>query len=172
MQKLHMLDEVFDQYDIVVMLDIDMFTRKGMEEDIFDEEGVGMFVGCHVNIFKGLQRKQPTLTDPNYPYWGGSIYRLDRDLRQTLRKHIRFDEIKKFSGQGQFEDEGAMHRLVTLAQVHPPNLPGRLWSHCSFEPGIEHSAIIHIRTKIKPKGLKRFKIENYRDLVKRGLIEE
>jgi hypothetical protein len=173
MQKLHMLDEIFDEYDIVVMLDADMFVRKGMEENIFDLKGVGMFAEVQERIFKSLCRKQPNLTNPDYPYWGGATYVLDRETRQKLRAHININELRNFSGQGNFEDEGSMHRLATLAQLPKQKLPGRKkWCHGSFEDGIEQCALIHIRTKISPKGPKRDKIVNYKDLVNRGLIEE
>ena len=173
MQKLHMLNEAFDEYDIVVMLDIDMFVRKGMDENVFDLKGVGMFSDCQQRIFRGLCRKQPRLTNPNYPYWGGAIYVLARDLRQTLRAHIDINELKAFSGKGNFEDEGSMHRLATLAKLPKQQLPNdRKWCHGSFEAGIEKSALIHIRTKIAPGGPKKAKIVNYKGLVERGLIEE
>jgi hypothetical protein len=46
------------------------------------------------------------------------------------------------------------------------------WNYSSFDEGVENANIIHIRTKIKPEGPKRSKLENYRALVERGLIEE
>ncbi|KKK47331.1 hypothetical protein LCGC14_3156280, partial [marine sediment metagenome] len=75
-QKLYMLDKVFDEYDVVVMLDIDMFVRKGMKENIFDPsiQGIGMCTEFQENLFKGLCRRQPQLTNSRYPYWGGAIY--------------------------------------------------------------------------------------------------
>lgn len=172
-QKLYMLDEIFDEYDVVVMLDIDMFTRKGMEDDIFDEniDGVGMSTDFQEHLFKGVQRRHPTLTDPNHTYWGGAIWKLTREVRQKLRVHINEKEMQQFSGN--FEDEGIMHRLGALAKLKKQKLPGdRKWCHGSYENGIEHAALIHIRTKIAPTGPKRDKIVNYRDLIKRGLIEE
>ena len=174
MQKLHMLSEEFDEYDVVVMLDIDVFTRKGMEDNIFeDETGVGMVTPCQERLHKSLVRIRPKLTSANHPYWGGSIYRLERDLRRQLRAHINDADMKQFTGQGNFEDEGTMHRLATLANVEKSRLSGvNKWSHGSFEPDIEQAAIIHIRTKTTPKGPKRDKIVNYRDLVTRGIIEE
>lgn len=175
MQKLHMLSKEFDEYDIVVMVDIDMFTRKDMEENIFEDVmgGIGMFSEWQKRLIVSLKRQKPVMADPNYPYWGGAIYRLDRVTRQKLRAQIRENELPAFSGRGQFEDEGVMHRLATLAKIGQCSLPGgKKWCHGSFEDGIENSAMIHIRTKIAPQGPKRDKIVNYRDLVKRGLIEE
>lgn len=172
MQKLFMLDESFDKYDVVVMLDIDMFTRAGMEDDIFDPSitGVGMYTTIQENLFRSLCKKQPKLANPNYPYWGGAIYKLDRDMRQRLRPHIDKDELIQFAFRGNFQDEGAMHRLATLAKVEKCKLPGsRKWCFGSSEiiqDGIETAAMIHIRN-----GPKFPKLENYFNLVERGLIE-
>ena len=78
-----------------------------------------------------------------------------------------------FSNSGNYEDEGIMHRLATLAKLPKTKLSGEhKWCHCSYREGIENAAFIHIRTKITPSGPKRDKIVNYRDLVHRGLIEE
>ncbi len=42
-------------------------------------------------------RKHPRLTNPKYPYWGGAIYKLDRDIRQRLRVHLNEDELLQFT---------------------------------------------------------------------------
>ena len=34
-QKMHMLNKEFDEYDVVVMMDTDMFTRKGKRKNIW-----------------------------------------------------------------------------------------------------------------------------------------
>lgn len=176
MQKLFMLDETFDEYDIVVMLDIDMFTRKGMEDNIFDPSitGVGMISAFQEHLFKKVQRRHPTLTNPVYPYWGGAIYKLPRELRQQLRVHINERELKHFTGTGNYEDEGAMHRLATLAKVPKQKLPDdRKWCFGSYEDGVEQSAIIHIRPRMKKDGVMvgAPKMDVYADLITRGLIE-
>ena len=167
-----MLDEEFDEYDIVVMVDMDMFVRKGMNENIFkDASGVGMFTEFQSKLFKSMIRKFPTLTNPNFPYWGGAIYRLERDVRQKLRKYIKDEEMILFS-KSSFVDEGIMHRLATLSKFNNnPYLPGGFkWCHCSYREGIESASFIHIRTKVTPVGPKKTKIKNYKCLVKRGLI--
>ena len=174
-QKIYMLDEVFDEYDNVVMLDPDMFTRKGMNDDIFDESitGIGKVTEIQERLVRSMVRQHRQLADANYPYWGGAVRKIDRETRQLLRSHINEEEMKHFSGQGRGEDEGIMHRLAVLAKLEKCQLPGgRMWSHCSFGEGIETAALIHIRTKITPQGPKRTKIENYNSLVEQGLIEE
>lgn len=172
MQKLFMLDESFDEYDVVVMLDIDMFTRVGMDEDIFDKgiTGVGMCTELQEKFLRSLCKKHPNLTNPKYPYWGGAIYKLDKELRQRLRVHLDEEELLQFAFRGNFQDEGAMHRLAILAQVPKCKLPGsRKWCYGSSETvegGVENAMMIHIRN-----GPKFPKLDNYKDLVNRGLIE-
>jgi len=179
-QKLHALNEVFDDYDVVLMLDADMFTRKGMTENIFDDKFVG--VGKHVKrngqLHAKMHQQNPRLTDLNYPYWGGSVYRLTRDMRRRLRE--QFQNIAPqdlFWLANKWGDEGTMHRLATLAKVDKATayLPGKMWSHGNYEEGIEESAVIHVRYKYKihqNRWLKRTKMENYQQLIDRGLIEE
>lgn len=174
-QKLCMLDEKYDKYDNVVMLDPDMFTRKGMEDNIFDENitGIGKVTDVQLILGRSMVRQHGHLADTRYPYWGGAVRKIDRATRQLLRSHINEEEMKRFSGQGRGEDEGIMHRLAVLAKLPKTQLPGgNMWSCGSFEAEVEQAALIHIRTKIAPKGPKRTKMENYRDLVNRGLIEE
>ena len=174
-QKIYMLDEEFDEYDNVVMLDPDMFTRKGMEDNIFDENitGIGKVTEIQERLAKSMVRQHRQLADINYPYWGGAVRKIDRATRQKLRSYINDEEMKHFSGQGRGEDEGILHRLAVLAKLKKTQFTdGRKWSHGSFEDEIEQAAIIHIRTKIAPKGPKRPKIDNYKDLVSRGIIEE
>jgi len=170
-QKLHMLDERFDEYDMVVMLDADMFTRKGMEEDVFNDlTGIGRHQATQTRLANNLKRLFPDLGDLNYPYWGGAIYRLDKETRQKLRKHINMDELMRFNNR--FYDEGMMHRLAVLAKIEKSYVPGNRWDCGSYEDGVETSAMIHIRKKVGPKGPKQDKMINYTNLVNRGIIEE
>lgn len=171
-QKLIMLDPQFDEYDTVVMMDPDMFVRKNIDRDIFrDETGIGRHYGIQETLVRNLTRRFPLLGDPNYAYWGGSIYRLERTMRVKLREQIRYNEVIQFSGN--YEDEGIMHRLAVLAGIknHKANYLTRdMWNKSSFEEDVEDSYIVHIRTKIKQGGPKQAKIENYKALVERGLI--
>ena len=173
-QKICMLNEKYDEYDNVVMLDPDMFTRNGMEDNIFDENitGIGKVTPIQERLLLGLRRRHGNLIDVNSPYWGGAVRKIDRRTRQLLRSHINEEELKRFSGQGRGEDEGIMHRLAALAKLPKTQLPGEnMWSCGSFEHNVSTAALIHIRTKIGPKGPKRTKMENYRGLVEDGLID-
>ena len=42
-QKVYMLDKEWDEYDNVLMLDIDMFAVKGMQINVFNEKGIGLY---------------------------------------------------------------------------------------------------------------------------------
>jgi len=171
-QKLIMLDEQFDDYDTVVMFDIDMFTRKGMEENIFDVPGIGMGTEFQLSLHQKMKSRKPHLTDMRFPYWGGAVWKLTRDQRQLLRKGFG-TWMREFSAG--FQDEGIMHHLATLANFKPSDafLPGNFhWCHCSYRQGIEKAAMIHIRTKVTPTGPNTSKIANYNDMIRRGLIEE
>lgn len=172
-QKLYMLDKEFDEYNLVVMLDTDMFLRKGVTENIFEVPGVGMHTFFQTHLFRGFGKKFPKYYDSKYPFWGGAIYKTDQSMRKAFREVFREDEMNLL-GNTAFLDEAVMHRLATLAKFNEsPYLPDEFkWCHCSYRKGIENSAFIHVRTKIHddPKSIKRTKIENYRDLVTRGLI--
>lgn len=171
--KLIMLDEQFDEYDTVVMMDIDMFTRKGMTKNIFtDERGIGRHYNIQESLVRNLARRFPLLGDPKYPYWGGSIYRLNREVRQKLRKEMVDSEMIMFHNN--YEDEGIMHRLAVRANMKVDQntyLTKDFWNKSSFETDVEQGYIIHIRPKVRRGGPKRPKIENYRELVKRGILD-
>jgi len=172
-QKMIMLDEQFDEYDTVVMIDIDMFTRKGMKKNIFtDDTGIGRHHGIQKSLVQNLARRFPLLGNPKYPYWGGSVYRLSREVRQRLRKEMVDSEMNMFHNN--YEDEGIMHRLAVRANMKVDEntyLDRDMWNRSSFEENVSEGHIIHIRPKVKQGGPKRPKIENYRDLVKRGILE-
>jgi len=175
-QKLVMLEEDYDDFDTVVMLDADMFTRTS--ESIFDVEGVGISTPYQADIFARMGRTLPELTDTRYPYWGGAIWKLTREMRQEFRSHLTDDIVQAFSGQGNFEDEGIMHRLATMADYKTDTFIPERWSWASYdEDSIEDAAMIHVRARKVPWGCgvpKRdatgTKIENYRALVERGIL--
>ena len=173
-QKLHMLSKEFDGYDMVVMLDADMFTRKGMTENVFtDVGGIGRHAAIQRTLHKKLKQKHPTLASLEHPYWGGAIYRLERSIRQKLRAEIVESELLPYSGN--FEDEGIMNRLATCANIPITDktyLPGNHWDSGNFEDGVEQAAMIHIRAKMVKNGVlvRTPKMEVYADMVECGLI--
>ena len=172
-QKIYAFNEEFDDHDIVVMMDTDMFVRKGMTKNIFtDEKGIGRHYKVQPRLVKDLARRYPLLGDPSYPYIGGSIYRLEKEVRQKLRPHFHFNEMIQFNNS--YHDEGIIHRAFVLAQLKADSntyLDRQQWNCSSFDEDEIHDAnIIHIRPKVKPNGPKRPKIENYQSLKDRGII--
>lgn len=175
-QKMIMLDSQFDEYDTVVMMDIDMFTRKGMTKNIFtDDTGVGRHYGIQPSLRKKLCNRFPLLGDERYPYWGGSIYRLEKEVRQQLRVHMIDWEMDHFNNN--YEDEGIMHRLAVRADFTEEGayLDDDKWNRSSFEENVSDGYIIHVRRKMKNTpgrpSPKQDKILNYGKLVERGIID-
>ena len=169
-QKMHMLSEEFDDYDVVVMMDTDMFVRKGCTANIFtDETGIGRHYNIQETLVVKLANQFPLLCDSTFPYWGGSCYRLEKDIRQEFRKHLHINEMVQFNGT--YNDEGIMHRCAVLAGYTEKRYFDRAqWNYSSFDENVDKANIIHIRPKIKQGGPKAPKIENYKRLVERGII--
>lgn len=173
-QKVHFLSECFDEYDWVFMSDSDNFLVKECSESIFDQEGYG---GEHPMAFRRVRGKIPALTSIGHPYWGGSIYKMPREMRRNMRSKINKKEMRiidKTKGAG--EDEGIMHRLATLADIPvegaylekgiPPEK--QKWCHQSHFPNVENACLTHVRNKLVKGRMP--KIEAYRILNKRGII--
>lgn len=174
-QKLVYLDEKYDEYDTVVMVDADMFVRDGCEANIFtDDSGIGRHTAIQTALRQNLVGLYPEYGSVDAPYWGGSVFRLPREVRQMFRGALTEEIVMTFSRR--YHDEGVMHALANkLGMRHSdPDvyLKGQLWNYSSFEPDVDQANFIHIRTKITPQGPKRTKIENYRSLVERGLIKK
>lgn len=172
-QKLYMLDAVFDDYDMVVMLDMDMFAVTGLAENVFtDVAGSGLFSNYTDKIFLRCLATHPDLTDERYAYWGGAIYRLSLALRKLLRAQIVEEELDRFDLT--FKDEGIMHRLAVRAKVLQDRIPDR-WCQCSYLPNPQKAAMIHIRCKtaeFDADGNRRkvAKLDNYWELYKARVI--
>lgn len=170
-QKMHMINEIFDSYDVVVMMDTDMFKTKNVNLSIFeDTNGVGICTKDQKKVFQMFKKKHPNLANVKHPYFGGCIWRMDLNLRQTLRKHLVEDEILKFNCS--FEDEAIFHRLATRAGITECKVLEEMWGYGSYYPNLGEQAIIHIRTKVSEnnKLLKRTKMENYIEIKNRGII--
>jgi hypothetical protein len=170
----HLLDEKFDKYDQVLMLDIDMFTPRGMTENVFDFEGVGLYEDVQRRLHKRLAQNFPLQASMNTPYWGGAIYKLDRDARVELRSALGENErwMNPYNSRPYtYEDEGIMHTLAFKTGYNPktPYLDKK-WCQCSFLPNPNEAGFIHIRTKVTPRGPEREKIENYQALKDKGIL--
>ena len=172
-QKVHMLHEEFDDYDNVLMLDIDMFRPEAMRLNIFDQPGIGLYADVQQNLHRRLIQWYPMLGSMDAPYWGGAIYKMDRLTRQTLRKQLGGNEgwMQNFNKPYNYEDEGIMHVLAMRSgmKFKEPYLD-RKWCQCSFLPNPERAGFIHVRTKITPQGPKREKMLNWKELVDKKII--
>lgn len=175
-QKVFMIDEKYDKYDDVLMLDIDMFAPKGMTDNVFEEKGCGLHADVQTMLHKKLCAQYPALGSLAYPYWGGAIYKFDRATRQRFRQVLNTGDERWMSNYNQpyhFEDEGIFHTLTVFGSMffsEEEKYLDRRWCQCSFLPNPEKAGFIHIRTKITPQGPKREKIENYQALVDKGIL--
>ncbi len=173
-QKVHMIEEKYDAYDQVLMVDIDMFAPIGMTENIFDLQGVVLYADTQVMLHRKILGHAPMFSSANHAYWGGAIYKMPKPLRMKLRRHLGGDEswMLPYNKAYQFEDEGIMHTLAMLSGIRhtPEQYLARKWCYCSFLPEVEKAGFIHVRTKITPQGPKREKIDNYNALVAEGIL--
>jgi len=177
-QKMHILDECFDEYDVVVMTDMDMFPRKGLTESIFDATGHGVCdqhnrTHARARLFK----LWPEYSSPSSPWWGGSIYRFDRHTRVALRAQFSQidEEWELWNSKGSPVDEGLMHRCAMLAEL--PMKDAHLadgWSVGHFHPQVAQANYIHIRSGLREPSGKAIgalpKIDNYKELHRQGII--
>lgn len=181
-QKVYMIDKEFDEYDEVLMLDIDMFSPKGNTKNVFDEPGIGLYDTVQQQLHRRLSKTHPQLASMNHPYWGGAIYKFNRQDRIHLRKGLEGDSswIDIFQKPGYYGDEGIMCVLANKTKFvsDTPYFQNNKWCYCSFLPDVKNAGFIHMRTK-KPgnpngtwnNGGKQEKIENYKTLVKQGVLE-
>lgn len=175
-QKAHCISDVWDDYDNVLMLDIDVFVRKNLVRDIFKVQGNGIHGATQVKLKQKLVGQQRIKS--GNPYWAGSIYKFSREERQQLRSVLPVNDswMDLYNKPYHFEDEGILAELAGKV-----NFPSKYfdfkWNQCSFLPEPENAYMIHIRTK-KPgqlngsweNGGKRDKIENYYELAMKGVI--
>lgn len=169
--KLHMLNKEFDSYDTVVMVDPDMFVRKDLQRNIFkDETGIGI-CSDHIrnNAAKRFRLSYPQFSS-NYAFWGGAIWRLDRQVRQALRSNMNYMTTQNI-GSTIFVDEGIMHNLATMAKIPdiPRNVLSQKWCWCSYLPNQEDAYMIHMRKK-DSNGDKTTKDESYQHLKNLGIV--
>jgi hypothetical protein len=172
-QKVYVLNEEWNNYEQVLMLDIDMFVPKNMNDNVFNENGIGLYEETQIMLHKKIAKRYPENASSNFPYWGGAIYKLDKESRIQLSSGLGGNEdwMIPYNGHYSYGDEGIMHGLAVKTNFKPkyPYMERR-WCQCSFLPNPEKAGFIHIRTKISPQGPKKEKIENYNQLVKQGII--
>tara|TARA_B110000908_G_C10073124_1_gene366031 strand:+ start:37 stop:708 length:672 start_codon:yes stop_codon:yes gene_type:complete len=172
-QKVFMLDEKWDEYNDVLMLDIDMFVPYGNHiPDVFSVNGCGLYNPIQQRLHQRLI--QWGRGRANAPYWGGAIYKFNRERRIALRSGLGGDErwMDNFNQPYHYEDEGIMHHLAIKGGLvfSANDIMDPRWCYDNYLPDPATAFMIHMRTKIKPEGPKRTKIENYNELVERGIL--
>lgn len=175
-QKVYCIDEHWDNYDKVLMIDIDVFIRKGLKENVFNVTGNGIHGKTQIRLKRNLVN-MGRITEFT-PYWAGSIYKFTKKERKELRDAMPKQDVwmNEYNKPYHYEDEGILAELAKRA-TFPISYMDFKWNQCSFLPDIEQAKMIHIRTK-KPghengsweNGGKRPKIENYRELKNKGII--
>jgi len=96
-QKLFMLDEKFDEYDDVLLLDTDMVASRKHKQNAFDEPGVGRL---HLKAMSGAKnskqgRHWPGMYKQGAPIFFGNFIKLTREQRITLRNFMPSIELIK-----------------------------------------------------------------------------
>lgn len=175
-QKVCCISEKYDEYDNVLMLDPDVFIVKGLERNIFEEEGNGIH-GPTQALLKTRLIEKNKITEVA-PYWAGSIYKFSKEERIKLREQIpTTDEwMNEFNKAPQYEDEGIFSQLAFKAALPIKYLDFK-WNQCSYLLEPEKAYMLHIRTKLPGQiygtwenGGKQDKLLNYNALVDQRII--
>jgi hypothetical protein len=168
-QKVIIIDEHFDAWDNVLMVDADVFVNKNLTKNVFDAVGIGVHAEpWQPKLHKRISLQHSDIASINHPYWGGAIYKMSRDLRKKLRDQIgeNTEWMNRFNRRFNFEDEGIFHVLATRANIPLKNAYiDQKWCYCSYLPNLELANMIHIRKKPLPN-----KIDNYKTLLSKGII--
>jgi len=170
--KLCMLIPQFDSYDVVAMVDPDMFVRKGLSINLFtDETGVGI-CSDHIraNAKARFNRALPQYSSMKNAFWGGAIWRLDLNMRKKLRDQWVTHEVQDIAGTI-FVDEGVMHNFSRKANIpdKPEYMLDQKWCWCSYLPKPKDSYMIHMR-KRDQKGNRVTKEQSLARLQKQGIV--
>lgn len=160
-QKLAMLSEDYEPYETVAMIDSDMFPVRGLTDNLFTVPGHGFH---QEQAHKRVCSAFPKLTSYDGGFYGGCLYKFNRQERQRLREKIDKTELKQFDSPTGGWDEGMIHRLCLLAKL-PVSYFSDVWCYGSHWPAPQIAKMIHVRTKPSKE-----KLENYRALVTKGIL--
>ena len=170
-QKVFMIDEKWDEYDKVLMLDIDMLAVENCP-NVFEAIGCGLYNPIQKRLHERLANNHKGCI--TVPYWGGAIYKFNRERRMSLRKGLGGDEtwMDAFNRLWTYEDEGIIHTLAQKAQMifTKDDIMDPRWCYDNYLPDLAEAFMIHIRTTDTPGGPKREKYNIYKGLVKRGIL--
>ena len=167
-QKCCAINEEYDKYDTVVVLDTDKFVTTTCTDNVFEAKGIAVYDDVHRNRQQlAFMQEFPRISSPEYPMWSGAIYVMPRDFRQLMRKQINDAMRKVFESISPrpYVDEGIFHVLCFKAQFKLDTYLDEKWDYSSYLPNPRSANMIHIRHKPKSRE------ENYIDLVNAGIIE-
>lgn len=174
-QKVHLLSDEFDVYDSVVMVDCDIFTHQNISENIFEATGMGRHTQIQSELVEKISDRNPMLANKDAAYWGGAVYKFDRETRKQLREAMPPDMIL-IQLDRMLKDESIMHYLAWKANIPVTSDTyfsgkgnGEEWDMNSFDD-LENGNFIHIRPKWTLHGPKATKMEIYKDLVDKCVI--
>ncbi len=166
-QKCCAINEEYDKYDTVVVLDTDKFVTTTCTDNVFEAKGIAVYDDVHRNRQQpAFGQEFPRISSPEYPMWSGAIYVMPRDFRQLMRKQINdaMRKVFKLISPRPYVDEGIFHVLCFKAQFKLDTYLDEKWDYSSYLPNPESANMIHIRHRPKTH------IENYYDLVNAGII--
>jgi hypothetical protein len=169
MHKLHMLSEEFDQYDVVVMLDSDMFARPDAA-NICEASGIGVSGPLQAKLKASIRRRLPIRfrDKKDGDFYGGAIYRLERRDRQELRTHLSANILRDFDAYVRGLDEGVMHYLACRAGfIGRALVGGDVWACSSYAADRSNAHFVHIRRRVKEGSEER----QGKDVALRNLVE-
>lgn len=168
-QKLAALNEEYDHYDKVVVLDTDKFMVKGCDKNVFEAKGIACFDEIHrTQTLPRMYRQFPYWCNMNVPIYSGACWVFDREFRIKMREQIdsEMERMMKKVSPTIFVDEGIIHCLMTKAGMQPYKYLDRRWDYSSYLPDLDKAYMIHIRHRPKSRE------ETYLDLVEQGIIED
>lgn len=117
-QKLHMLDEKYDQYEQVLMLDMDTIATK-QYADVFDRPEIGVL---HERAMIGPHRSRTPnagieLYTQGSPVFFGNFIKLKTNQRQKLREHMDLSLFATKITDQYCGDEVLLHYLLTKSNI-------------------------------------------------------
>lgn len=119
-QKLHMLDEKFDEFDQVLMLDMDVIATN-VYDNIFDIPQIGVLHSRAMKNPESVNQGDDWKINPLYkqgkPLFFGSVIKLDRDMRIKMRKHLDWDYFNYVVKNQYGSDELIMHYCLHKSGV-------------------------------------------------------
>ena len=166
-QKCAIINEEYDEYDVVVALDTDKFVTKNCTDNIFEAKGIAPFDKVHrLRQLPAFIDEFPKLGHKDYPLWSGAVYVMPREFRQLMRKQINSHMRKVFEqiSPRPYVDEGMFHVMCVKAKFKLDKYLDETWDYSSYLPNPETANMIHIRHRPKSRE------ENYQDLVDKGVL--